>query len=291
MKSSFMEHQKIESVSRDVVCEPTNLSRTDRLSVVLSNHEVGICWIHPPDLPWSLKYYSTENGISNLYVYWWIAKDLAWYDHCNDFSLFHNPILSRAQGWYWPAHIFGALSLLWQAYILFRSMQKWNLEDVWINVTFLLWLFGHFWWMDGDLHDAQYPNENQIYDQRTRQTGYIFIFASIWISMYYLLLKPLHLLGDSTSHDPVIANLNWRFQFYFKSWKEYENAHSLFWILKDTAWNWWIPPMVVVFFIPTFLLSIDFVWVTLWVKHGLIDHAHYCAGLLWLCSASAWVSE
>lgn len=68
--------------------------------------------------------------------------------------------------------------------------------------------------------------------------------------------------------------------------------------------------MVVVFFIPTFLLSVDFVIVTLYRcsfdilnmrcsigtgcsvrKHGLVDHAHYCASLFWLISASSWVSS
>ena len=56
--------------------------------------------------------------------------------------------------------------------------------------------------------------------------------------------------------------------------------HALFWLLKDTGWVFWIPAMVVLFFVPTFLLALDFVLLTLHIKHGLVDHVHYISILL-----------
>lgn len=153
----------------------------------------------------------------------------------------------RCQAWFWPAHIFGLLSLAWQIYILYRAVAAKNLEDIWINITCLMWLFGHFWWMNGDLHDTQYPNEPSIYDRRTLETGYIFIVASVWIGVYYVCLKPFLLWRSARSNilsstypsgQASVGRHHWRFPFYFHSWREYENIHCLFWILKDTGWNW-----------------------------------------------------
>jgi hypothetical protein len=168
------------------------------------------------------------------------------------------------------------LSLTWQVYILFRAIAVKNLEDIWINITCSMWLFGHFWWMAGELHDTKYPNEPPIYDMRTVQTGYIFITASVLIGVYYVIIKPTLLLiafysktktatdstepgNDRSSQDAKTCSTsakttserlilqegsssssskNWRFSFFFHSWREYENIHCLFWILKDTGWNW-----------------------------------------------------
>jgi hypothetical protein len=145
----------------------------------------------------------------------------------------------------------------------------------------------------------KYPNERGLYNERTNQTQIIFTIASVWVSLYFFCVKPYILYSsvsvektnDSTStitnYSPTIT---WRFPFFFKSWTEYERAHAFFWLLKDTGWVYWIPPMVVIFFIPTALLALDFVWVSMHVRTGLIDHAHYCSTLLWLTSASVWAA-
>jgi len=224
-----------------------------------------------------MGYYVSDNGQSNFHIYLWIIKDLAW-----------------AQNWYWVAHIVGGAALLWQLYFFTKSALNRNLDDAWFNSTVFMWLLGHYLWMDGELHDYRFPNKESTYDARTIQSGYIFIAASIWVSLYYIVMKPLR-LANYVSYCLKIdvyqsEKVTWRFPFYFQSWKEYENIHSLFWLLKDTGWNWWVPSMVVIFFVPTFLLSIDFVWITLWDRKMLVDHAHYLAQLVWLCSASAWAA-
>jgi hypothetical protein len=78
-----MSYIKVGQPSFDHSSKKTmDFSRTDRLANDFRLEEgdaVSICWLHPPDIPWELAYYFSEDGISNMYVYWWIAKDLSWY--------------------------------------------------------------------------------------------------------------------------------------------------------------------------------------------------------------------
>jgi hypothetical protein len=209
------------------------------------------------------------------------------------------------------AHIFGAMSVIWQLKMLMMSIYERYVEQIWIDLTCLLWLGGHFWWMDGELHDYKYPNDKPQYDAHTKNTIYIFIIASSIVTFYYIIIKPMQIILSRQKNDNE-NNLNWkkveesksesfvsmffysppppeaklennegltllagRFPGFFRNWGEYENIHVLFWLLKDTGWALWIPSMVVVFFVPTFLLAIDFVWLTMHVKHGIVDHVHY----------------
>jgi hypothetical protein len=182
--------------------------------------------------------------------------------------------------------------LSWQIYQLLKSTLVRDIGDMWKNAALTLWLGGHFWWMIGELHDYHFPNEPPVYDRHTRQTGQIFIAALIWISFYFLLLKPLGLLNAASSSKSLQKKdpPKWRLSWYFSSWQEYENIHALFWLGKDTAWNWWIPSMLIIFWIPTFLVATDFVVITLYCKRSLIDHAHYCAQLFWVSSTSVWAA-
>lgn len=260
----------------------TDFSRAERISIL---NETGICWQNIPDIPWSFSYYFTEAGQSNFHIYLWLCKDLSW-----------------VQGWYYCGYIFGSLSLGFQLFILYKSLRVHNIGESCINLTLLLWLFGLFWWMIGELHDIKYPNQRSQYNKHTRESGYIDIAALTFIVSYFSTLiyirlyrtKHEHVSVDenhkeerykrSTSTPPVPS----RFSFLFHNWKEYESVHVLFWLAKDTAWNWGIPIMLMIFFIPTFLLSADFVMKTFYLKYGLIDHAHYCAQLLWICYTTTW---
>lgn len=259
-----------------------DFSRAERLSHEgpLSNpSEIGICWFYYPDIPWRPSYYISEAGQSNFHVYLWLLKDLSW-----------------TECWYYPAYLFGSMTLAWQLYMLGKAFYKWNFEEIWKNISLTLWLGGHFWWMSGELHDYRYPNEPSVYNQRTRQTGEVFIVALVWVSAYYFILKPFRSAGicftrpssPATGLEAPPQSFQYRFPWYFHSWEEYENIHTLFWLAKDTAWNWWIPSMLLVFLVPTFVLASDFVWVTLWSKRNLIDHSHYVSQLLWVIAASVW---
>lgn len=46
--------------------------------------------------------------------------------------------------------------------------------------------------------------------------------------------------------------------------------------------------MWIIFFIPTMLCSIDFLWVSLNAPNLLVDHAHYVALTIWVVANSVW---
>ena len=106
--------------------EITGLSRIERISV---SEESELCWKNLPDIPWSLSYYMSEWGQSNFHIYLWLAKDLSW-----------------VQSWYWPAYIFGSLTILWQLFIVGKTISRRNNEDIIVSLTILLWLGALFWW-------------------------------------------------------------------------------------------------------------------------------------------------
>lgn len=125
-------------------------------------------------------------------------------------------------------------------------------------------------------------------DKHTQEAGIIFIVTMVWISLYYLILKPLKLLEETQEEKNDPTALNPRFSFFFKSWTEYEHIHIFFWVGKDTAWNWWIRSMWLVFFIPTLLIGLDFVILTMRSKRLMIDHAHYFAQYMWVLANAVW---
>jgi hypothetical protein len=133
-----------------------NLSRTEKLENIKISDR-GICWLYPPNVPWSLSYYLSEDGQSNIYIYLWIIKDLSWAQVIWSFP----PVMTDGpQNWYWPAHVFGAATLVWQAYLLSQAVLKKDLEASWINFTYIMWLFGHYWWMVCNL--SSFCKTNQL---------------------------------------------------------------------------------------------------------------------------------
>jgi hypothetical protein len=152
--------------------------------------------------------------------------------------------------------------------------------------------------MSGELEDDRYPNKRSVYSERTKQAGYLDIVGLVCACSYFLVLKPVKLIRDAEGKqravdrksDQAVEAPTWRLPFYCHSWQEYENVHVLFWLAKDTSWNWEIGPLVVVFFVPTFFLACDFVWITLFQKHALIDHCHYLTQLIWICYTTTWAA-
>jgi hypothetical protein len=231
-----------------------------------------ICWFDPPCEPLTVDYFFSVRGQDGFHVYLWIMKDLSW-----------------VQAWYWPGLIFGTLTLIWSAFMLWRACWRKSLDEVWTHSAQFMWLFGNFLWMQGELHDNKYPDEPSIYNQRADQAGYIFIAALIWISIYYCIAKPLNITSSrevNAAYDTT--GFQCRFPYFFQSWREYENVHILFWIGKDCFWCWFIDYMWVIFFIPTLLIAFDFCYVSLKGKNMVIDHAHYVSQLLWVSANATW---
>ena len=202
--------------------------------------------------------------------------------------------------------------------IIFVLCEK---QDAFVVLCQSIWLFGNFWWMNGELYDEKYPNRESIYDDRARQSGYMLLTAFCMISTYYFIVFPLRELSplfrsdleDATNgngnqkrketYDPVnrvydrLQSINMHSgmkahthlpSMVFKSWKHYENIHILMWLGKDTAWNWSWQVMWVVFSIPTILVGLDFIHKSLLTKRLMIDHAHYCSQFLWVFSNLIW---
>lgn len=47
-----------------------------------------------------------------------------------------------------------------------------------------------------------------------------------------------------------------------QNWREYEHLHTLLWLSKDLSWNQSCIPTWILFMIPTFLIALDFIWMT-----------------------------
>ena len=115
-----------------------------------------------------------------------------------------------------------------------------------------------------------------------------------WLAFFYLFVKPLKLWG-ADDPETVAAydttGLPPRWPMFFKTWREYENIHILFWLGKDVAWINLIPSMWVIFLVPTFGIAWDMVFVTFWKKHLMIDHAHNVTILIWVMANAIWAGD
>jgi hypothetical protein len=296
MKASS-EYDQIETDSQvDLESVPDKSNTIHRIlkKTNKSNNFEHICWFHLPSEPWSLSYYLSD-GQENFHIYLWLLKDLSW-----------------VQSWYITGIVIGGIACSWSIFLISKSISQRNINEFWSRFADLLWLFANYWWMIGETHDYERPNERSIYEIRTRQAAAMMIASLVWIVSYYLILKPLKFTElnplfvmsnngeeqretekakakaeeeEGEDHEPVP-----RFSFYFKSWREYENLHSLFWIGKDTAWVLANTPMWFIFFFPTVAVSIDVTMTTLYKPKLLVDHAHHCAQLLWVFSNAVWAS-
>ena len=78
--------------------------------------------------------------------------------------------------------------------------------------------------MTGDLHDHQFPNEEPVYDIRTLEAGYVMQAALCWMSVYYLIVKPLKLFGGDSQRTDDPGRPAPRLPKFFITWREYENV-------------------------------------------------------------------
>jgi len=272
------DHNKQDKKKAEQTSSPTSSGHSMHTIVsVISANEVdsrGICWFYPPSEDWDLAYYWTLRGAENFHIYVWALKDLSW-----------------MQLWYWPGMIAGAGAVTWSAYLLiFHAMWDGNYWEIIFGTGQFVWLFGNYWWMTGELHDHEYPNEPSIYNQRTYEAGIMLKCAFVFVAIFTLVMKPFGLLKPRVEalNKYDRAGLRPRCRFLFPSWRDYENIHIFFWLGKDVAWNGLIQPMWVIFVIPTFLVSLDFVVTSLFNKYAVIDHAHYVSVMLWVLGNAVW---
>eukprot|EP01038_Epipyxis_sp_PR26KG_P014646 gene14646-19677_t len=231
-----------------------------------------ICWLNYPNKRWDICFYYTIRGAENFHIYLWILKDLSW-----------------TQDWYCSGYIFGILACFWSGYLLCHAIHFRNVKEIWACIAQLLWLVSNTIWMSAELHDHQFPNAPKLYPSYTVISGKIMVAALCFLGIYYIIIKPFNLFPASVSVDQEYddTGLTCRFK-YFKSWREYENIHILFWLGKDCAWNHGNGIMWIIFLIPTLLIALDFFWVSLFAKNLIVEHAHYFAQFVWVIGNLLW---
>jgi hypothetical protein len=153
------------------------------------------------DLPWSphLYYYSVR-GAENFHIYLWILKDWGWTQDMEVFTL-----------------VFGYAALAWCGVLLWQAISRHNWEDTYHLFPLILWLFGNFWWMYGEV---VYGDD----DTQAVQGGDMFLAAMALILLYHMILRPCGLLvadADTTAKYEA-AGLHSRFS-YFENWRQYEH--------------------------------------------------------------------
>ena len=234
----------------------------------------GICWIHAPTIPLSISYVLSIRGSENMHLYLWILKDLAW-----------------TQEWYYPSWIFGSLAVLWSLWLLLYALYDRATDEAFVRMGVLIWIFGNWWWITGEVHDWKYPEETPIYDERTTQTGYILNAGLCWLAVFYLFVRPFKLFHADNQEMLVrydTTGLPPRLPWLFKTWRDYENMHVLFWMGKDCAWANNKAGMWIVFTAPTIAMAFEFMYCSFFRKHLLVDHAHYCAMFIWVTANAVW---
>ena len=167
--------------------------------------------------------YNSIRGLENLLLYLWIAKDLSW----------------TTSTWV-PAWLFGLLSVIFAFLFIVRAVVDVVWIEIWHGVAQFLWVFGNFWWMIGDVHDIEFPNQKPIYNQRQKDCEHIMEAALCWLGLWYLIIRPLKLLPepDEEARRAYDGEFNLIPSIpYFKNWREYEAFHIVLWLGKDYAWN------------------------------------------------------
>jgi len=197
--------------------------------------------------PFSPWWCLSVTGSEYTHILFWILKDLSW-----------------TQGWQFLALFSGSLSLFWVLVILYHAIRIENRDEIYNAIGIFLWLLSNFWWMGGETHDLLYPTPPEccVIKQHAIQSGYMLACALLFLSVYYLIVLPFNLfpvnLAAISAYDDGQSIP--RFPRYFKTFRQYENSHMLFWILKDWAWctnraNLWI-----LFLVPTVLIPCDILY-------------------------------
>jgi len=217
------------------------------------------------DIPCSADFFFSVRGAENVHIYLWVAKDLGW--------TAGNEFLGMTAG---------VAALLWIGVLLFNAISVGCTEDAYMLIPMFLWLFGNFWWMEGE-----FINDDD--DVHGPQAGDFMIAGACFLGVYYLFLKPYNILKD----DPKMTQLCLREGLiprfsYFKTWRQYEHFHTLCWLGKDLSWDQNNPYTYVVFMIPTVLIAADFIHMSITKPKMLIDGVHYIAQLNWVLANAVW---
>jgi len=167
-------------------------------------------------------------------LYTWGAKDLAW-----------------TQGAIIPCAIFGIVACLISLHLATRYAFGQGLRREGLSFLALaVWIMANLVWSVAE--NSDWRNHGQYWDLYNRYTinARNVMFAAIAIQgLWYLILRPLRLFDADLPREKAKDVKPPHLSFYFRTQREFEACHSLFWLLKDLAWNYlsiglWIPTAI-----------------------------------------------
>lgn len=188
----------------------------------------------------------------NLIYLSWILKDLTWMQD----DLVSGCIFS----------FFAYVCVGWFAWLVREDLG----ERFHISAT-IFWLTANVTWQFGEIYDHNYDSdrEEKTYDDCLAATRVMFFIALGILVVYY---AKFHTLPQPDKEDtPLISKAeegkpsdidisesnvdlsdpeNWRLKNFFKTYREYERAHIIFWAVKDVCWAFdhkyiWTPTAII----------------------------------------------
>jgi len=259
---------------------PGQRSESKELRHELEYAPSGWCVKEGPEEPLTPEWLISIAGLEGVQYYLWLGKDWSW----------------SQITWVYPGLIFGCLSLMWMTALLIGTIYMRMFADFWLTFGMLLWLLANFWWMVGEFWSENFIDDDDeadlLYARHLSVARVLSTCALVWQLTYFLILRPCNIPADDR-RNPILVNLNDRsprprFPWLFRDFRDYENLHLLLWTLKDCMWIWGHFELYVLAFVPTFILSVDIVWIYATHKACYVDFAHSFFGLLWVCANGVW---
>lgn len=217
-----------------------------------------------PDLFFSVRY------VENIHLYFWLLKDLAWSLRYTDFGM-----------------TFGTIAVLFLGVLYYNAIKTTSSEEILYVITMTFWLIGNYLWMMGEL---QYDD-----DGIARPRGRALMIVGICIQiLYHILVKWLKVItltpNEKSEQLYNETGLKSRFE-YFTTFRQYEHFHMFCWLGKDLCWNADIQELWILFVLPTFFISADFIYLASKNKKMVIDLAHYVSQFIWVTANIAWAYQ
>jgi hypothetical protein len=246
--SSYENRPQVEGVDETFDTEEGYYMKDD----VDDDEEEGVCGFGEP---LRASWFFTITGAEYCHVYFWILKDLSWTQELRYVSLF-----------------FGTLATLWCVVIFYHAFRTGNKDEVYNTIALFMWIFANYWWMTGEVHDADYPEEPEIYDQRASESARILECALALLTVYYFAIIPFNLMPSSPEAIAAYDDGIFKSRFsWLKTFRQYENLHMYFWLAKDLAWN---RNNIVMWFVllgPAVFLAGDFFFISAFCKVNPVD--------------------
>ena len=146
--------------------------------------------------------------------------------------------------------------------------------------------------MAGEAHDYEYPYEDPIAGRHTSTSCRLLAVATVWLLIYYCLLLPSNLLPISKAALEEYDNRCMKPRFLcFKHFRQYENLHMLFWIIKDLSWSSEHLQAWGICLIPTILISADLIYLSATSTSSpdyTADLVHFIVTFIWVIGNSVW---